>query len=48
MIDLLKKEVSLKKKRRALLIVLKSLLPVLTMKKNNFWNLQVISTLLWT
>ena len=48
MIGLFKEETYLKKKRRALLIVLKSLLPVLTMKKNNFWNLQVISTLLWT
>ena len=47
MIDLLKEETSLKKKRRALLIVLKSLLPVLTMKKNNFWNMQDTSTQLW-
>ena len=44
MIDLLKEKTSLKKKRRALLIALKSLLPVLMKRKKKFWNTQVSST----
>ena len=48
MIDLLKEETSLKKKRRALLIALKSLLPFLMKRKNNFWNTQATSRQLWT